>query len=134
MPYADKTRVPVQRSKNELEALLRRRGAQGFAAAWDQTSDRIEFLREGIRIRFVLPRATKRSPTAQEQHDRQRWRALILVIKAKLEAVDSGIAVFEEEFLANIVDERSDRTVGQFLVPRIQAKQQLLLGDSEANR
>ena len=30
----------------------------------------------------------------------ERWRALALVIKAKLEAVECGIAEFEAEFLA----------------------------------
>lgn len=45
----------------------------------------------------------------------------MLVVKAKLEACESGIAVFEEEFLSYIVDEQTDRTVGDVLVPRIQA-------------
>ena len=34
---------------------------------------------------------------------RQRWRALLLIIRAKLEAVESGITTLESEFLANIV-------------------------------
>lgn len=40
---------------------------------------------------------------AWEQATRQRWRALHLVVKAKLEAVESGITVFDDEFLAHIV-------------------------------
>jgi len=35
--------------------------------------------------------------------ERRRWLALLLVIKAKLEAVESGIITFEEEFLAHVV-------------------------------
>ena len=55
---------------------------------------------------------------AYEQAVRQKWRALALVIKAKLEAVESGISVFEQEFLANII--LSDgRTVSQHVLPRI---------------
>lgn len=38
-----------------------------------------------------------------EQACRQRWRALALVIKAKLEAVECGISTIEREFLANVV-------------------------------
>jgi hypothetical protein len=34
---------------------------------------------------------------------RRLWRALLLAIKAKLEVVESGLAIFEEEFLSNIV-------------------------------
>jgi hypothetical protein len=47
------------------------------------------------------------------QATRQRWRALALVIKAKLEVVESGISIFEDEFMANIVLPGGD-TVGDF--------------------
>ena len=40
---------------------------------------------------------------AWSQEVRRMWRALALVIKAKLEAVESGITTFDEEFLAHIV-------------------------------
>ena len=38
-----------------------------------------------------------------EQIHRQRWRALLLCIKAKLEGVESKIESFEEAFLAHVV-------------------------------
>lgn len=50
--------------------------------------------------------------------ERQRWRALALVIKAKLEAVEAGITEFEEEFLAHIVLPNGG-TVGQFMLPQV---------------
>ena len=34
---------------------------------------------------------------------RRLWRSMLLVIKAKLEAVNSGIVTIEQEFLAHIV-------------------------------
>ena len=40
---------------------------------------------------------------ASEQGKRSRWRALYLVVKAKLEAVSSGIVSMEDEFLAQTV-------------------------------
>ena len=55
---------------------------------------------------------------AWEQACRQKWRALALVIKAKLEAVESGIAIFDEEFLANIVLP-DNTTVGKVMLPQI---------------
>lgn len=55
---------------------------------------------------------------AYEQACRQRWRALNLAVKAKLEAVSSGIASFEEEFLAHIVLPNG-KTVGNLLVPQL---------------
>jgi hypothetical protein len=50
--------------------------------------------------------------------ERARWRALLLVIKAKLESVESGIATFEEEFMAQIVLP-DDQTVGQWVLPEV---------------
>lgn len=64
----------------------------------------------------------KRSPSTQEtaydQAVRQKWRALALVIKAKLEAVESGITVFDDEFMAHIALP-DGQTVGQFMRPQI---------------
>ena len=53
-----------------------------------------------------------------EQAVRQRWRALHLVIQAKLEAVETGISTFDEEFLAWITLP-DDTTVGQRLLPQV---------------
>ncbi|MEL6908489.1 MAG: hypothetical protein AAFP22_23970, partial [Planctomycetota bacterium] len=55
---------------------------------------------------------------AWEQAQRQRWRALLLVVQAKLEAVECGISTFEQEFLAHIVLPNGS-TVDEVLAPRI---------------
>jgi hypothetical protein len=48
-----------------------------------------------------------------------RWRALFLVIKAKLEAIDVGILTIEEAFLADTV--LPDRhTVAEVMLPQIE--------------
>lgn len=49
---------------------------------------------------------------------RQRWRALALVIKAKLEAIESGITTVDAEFLAHLVLP-DGRTYGEFALPQI---------------
>jgi hypothetical protein len=48
---------------------------------------------------------------SQEQAARQKWRALLLLVKAKLEAVDANIATFEEAFVGDIVMPDTDKTV-----------------------
>ena len=48
-----------------------------------------------------------------------RPRALALTIKAKLEAVECGITIFDEEFLAHIVLPNG-RTMGELYVPQIE--------------
>lgn len=69
-------------------------------------------------------RGTRRAPeqawAAWEQACRARWRALALVVKAKLEAVESGIVVFDDEFLAHIILPGSNgQTVGEMVRPKV---------------
>jgi hypothetical protein len=56
---------------------------------------------------------------AWEQACRQRWRALALVVKAKLEAVECGISTFEEEFLAWMMLPDGS-TVGDRMLPQLE--------------
>lgn len=133
--YASGTSVPVDRSRSEIETILKRYGATSFLYGWNGNTAVIAFEMSGRRIRFGLsmpdridfamtPTGRQRPASVQqaeyEQAVRQRWRALALIIKAKLEAVESGIAVFEEEFLAHILLPNG-ATVGQWMVPQIDA-------------
>lgn len=110
--YAERTKVPIERSRDEIERVLKRYGADQFMYGWRDGAALIAFRAQGRQIRFVLP--TPDDP----QEARQRWRALVLVIKAKLEAVESGIVTFEDEFLAHIVLPDGQR-VGEWLEPRL---------------
>ena len=121
--FASRTEVPVDKSRMEIEATVRRYGADGFMYGWAENRATIEFRCRNRHVRFVMalparddPRLTRysrgyatfaRSPDAAtklwEQACRQKWRALALLVKAKLEAIDSNIGTFESEFLANIV-------------------------------
>jgi len=134
--YAANTSVSVGTSKAEIERIVERYGADGFMSAWHGEKAVIAFAMDNRQIRFVLDMPPKterrfthhsrgtRTPDAAlkewEQACRQRWRALALVIKAKLEAVESGISVFEDEFLANIVMP-DGQTVSQHTRPLIAA-------------
>jgi hypothetical protein len=66
----------------------------------------------------LQPRTASSAVEQFEQACRQRWRALALVIKAKLEAVESGITCFEDEFLAHIILP-SGQQVGEWLRPQL---------------
>ena len=137
MRYAEKTSVSVEKSKAEIERTLQRYGADQFISGWDQSRAFIGFKMLGRQVKFVISlpskdskefthiesKGFKRTPektmAAWEQACRQRWRALSLVIKAKLEAVESGITEFEDEFLAHIVLP-TGQTAGEFLRPQIE--------------
>ena len=135
MTYARNTTVSAIRTRNEIEETLERYGADGFAYATQGNLATVIFAMENRRIRFVLElpdpedlRHTNHSPPQErsqraqrEAHDqacRQRWRALLLVIKAKLEAVTTGISTIETEFLANIVLP-DNSTAGEWTHPQI---------------
>lgn len=119
--YASATDVSSDRSRAEIERILTRYGAESFAYGWDAGRAMVGFTSRGRQIRFVLPMPDKASrefthtpsrgyrrteseiAKAYEQAVKQRWRALALVIKAKLEAVEAGIVTFEDEFAMHMV-------------------------------
>lgn len=134
--YASKTDVPSDKSRAEIEHTLRRYGADGFMYGWESGRAVVAFQMQGRRVRFDLPmpdpndkaftltpakkqrRSKAQQEAAYEQAVRQRWRALALVIKAKLEAVESGITEFEDEFLAHIALP-DGQTVSSWMRPQI---------------
>lgn len=123
--FAANTDVSAEKSRCEIERTLSRYGATAFMYGWEGTRAVIGFRAHDRMLRFVLPMPDKKarefthtrhenewaqrqlsqdeSERRYEQAIRQRWRALALAIKAKLEAVDAGITEFESEFLAQIV-------------------------------
>lgn len=137
--YAEKTTVPVEKSRAEVEQILARYGASSFMYGWSGSQVAIAFVvsvdsGQQRQVRFELPlpdrnehrfthhaRGVRTASAAEkewEQSCRQRWRALTLVIKAKLEAIETGIASFEDEFLAYTVMP-SGETVSEWLTPQM---------------
>lgn len=139
MRYAANTSVSVEQTRNEIEKTLKRYGADRFMYGWETNAAVVMFEIQNRRVRFTLPlppksdfkltprfrerRSAGKIEAAWEQACRQRWRALALSIKAKLETVESGIATFEEEFLARIVLP-DNSTVWQFMHPQIETAYQ----------
>ena len=121
--YAKDTIVPVSKTRGEIEQLLERAKAKqyGTAVDYDLLTARVQFrLHERIvRFTVALPDRKKFGDGVRyERAERQRWRALLLVLKAKLESVESQIETFESAFLAQIVMP-NDKTVVDILVPII---------------
>lgn len=132
--YAANTEVSTERSRSEIERILVRYGATSFAYGWEGNTTILGFkMRDRhIRYKIAMPviqdftitehgrRRTSREAiqTAWEQACRQRWRALALIIKAKLEAIESGITDFESEFLSNTLLP-AGQTVGEWIQPQI---------------
>jgi hypothetical protein len=141
--YASDTGVPAEKSRAEIERLIVRYGATAtaFMTAADHAIVVFECHQRRVMFRLPLPhrddkefthrqanqyrntsrpRSLSEAASVWEQACRQRWRALALVIKAKLEAVESGITTFEDEFLSHIVMP-DGQTVGDAVRPRLKA-------------
>lgn len=121
--YAAKTEVPVMRTRSEIEQLLERHKARqyGTAVDYELLSARVHFRLHDRIVRFVvaLPDKKKLGDGSRfAQAERQRWRGLLLVIKAKLESVESGIETFEQAFLGQVVMP-NDQTVADIIQPLI---------------
>ena len=138
MAYAEKTTVSVAKSKADIEDMVQRAGAGQFVSGYKDNLAVIGFTMADRQIRFVLPlpskdekqfwytpeRRNKRSDeqayAAWEQACRSKWRSLFLIIKAKLEAVESGISTVEREFFYDIVLP-DGKTVGEWMAPQLEA-------------
>lgn len=136
--YADGTSVSADRTKAEIEQVLSKYGADQFMTGWDAATSLsvVQFRLSGRIVRLQLPMplptdplicktpgGTRRSENQiQEQlakETRRRWRALLLVIKAKLTAVTDGISTLEREFLADIVLP-NNMTLHEWIEPQVE--------------
>ena len=134
--FAEATTVSPEKSRTEIEQTLRRYGAVQFAYGYTGTHAMIGFTFKGKSVRFVLSlpdpndkqfarsaggkaRTQTQRQQAYDQAISQKWRALCLTIKAKLETVASGISCFESEFLAYLVLP-GGVTVGESVLPQLE--------------
>lgn len=147
--YANATSVSVEKSRAEIEGILAKYGAERFAYATEPGRAAVMFqitdpsTKTTLAIRMVLPlpsreeeRFTNRKRynyatngytnsadvvgKLWEQACRSSWRALLLVIKAKLEACACGISTIEREFLADVITS-SGETIGEQIRPQLKA-------------
>lgn len=132
--YAQGTKVSPEKSQSEIGNILRRYGATAASFGWEPGRVLVAFVAHDRQVRFevVMPtdpdafvrnsRGTVRTPQARQSamvaEQARLWRSLCLALKAKLEVVASGIATFEQEFLANIVLPGGE-TVGQHVQPAL---------------
>lgn len=133
--YAKDTTVSVERTFEEIRSTLKRYGAIKLAMFEDESRVAIAFEMRKRQVKFILPlpkradykyttggrhgSAGTLNPNAYDQALRQRWRALLLCIKAKLESVEAGIEDFDQAFMSQIVLP-SGKTMGEWAVPQIE--------------
>ena len=117
-PFANRTKVPIFQTIGEIQRTVERYGASGFQYA-------VEENRAGVRFTFAEPprqiKMTVELPET-EQSRRQRWRALLLTVKSKLECVASGIETFDEAWMPHIMVNATGQTLGELMLPDLTRK------------
>jgi hypothetical protein len=127
-PYASGTTVSAEKSRLELEGLLAKHGATQRAVMTNDARGlvSIAFIINAHKYRLDVPLPTrtefehpKKTPYGWPswtvshraawaegqcaQAQRERWRAVVLACKAKLELVRMGLSTIEREFLADLI-------------------------------
>lgn len=134
--FAQGTSVSVSRSRVEIEDLLTKWKASRIGVVTEERRAAVVFSIGQWHVRFIMPLPTdkdvKTTDARQswrraadgviqqriEQATRERWRALLLTIKAKLVSVENGVESFEEAFMAHLVLP-GGQTVGQKALPGV---------------
>ncbi|MCJ2128324.1 hypothetical protein MKK51_05610 [Methylobacterium sp. E-045] len=113
--YAEDTKVSVITTRQEIEALLRKTKANRIVIMDEPAEALVMFELAGrlIRMRVEIDEA------ARDQVRMSIWRALFIILKAKLVAIDRGVSTVEQEFLAHVVLP-DGQTVGQWFEPQLQ--------------
>lgn len=133
MSYAKNTTVSPEKSQEEIKKTLRNYGADRFGIMEERDKGHVMFEYNGLLIQMTVKFPDKKDfsktesgknriesaiDTAFNQAIRQRWRALLLAIKAKLEAVESGISTIEQEFLAFVMMP-DGKNLSDHIIPRL---------------
>lgn len=122
--FAEGTTVDVSSSQEQIKRLLTQHGANQFVLAEGDDNGTlrgvVQFRIKGRMLKYEcvypsveevppVPRSTRLDLREQwctgwrDLEWKRRWRALLLILKAKLELVASGDTTFEREFLADIM-------------------------------
>ena len=152
--YAEKTTVASAQTQMQIQALVQRYGGEEFTVSLKEGHALLGFRLGGRAIRLTLPlpkpgepefrryyrgmytyeRTDSAAQKLWEQACRANWRALLLVVRAKLEAIAIGILDVDEAFFGDVmtaaggtVYERHAREV----LPELPAPARLSLPDTK---
>lgn len=140
MAFAKGTKVAIETTDHQIKQMLRKAGATAYATFEDDSGAKIAFRLHDLNIRMSLAmpdrwseqftmrvvnqhgglsrRTEEAAEKLWEQACRERWRALHLCVKAKLEAIEAGVETFEDAFLAHVQTETGE-TVGERVRPQL---------------
>jgi hypothetical protein len=114
MRYAEGTRVEVESSRGEITGILAKHGVVEMGWQTGPEGDRLMFKLKGRSYLFSIKKPTRaeiatmypnnRDPDAKWWAEwRRRWRAQVLLIKAKMEFAEGEDTTVEREFMPYLI-------------------------------
>lgn len=115
--FAEGTTVSVANSRGEISGILAKHGVERQGWASGPEGDQLTFFLDGHQFRFDIFKPTLDEMKRMWREDgkdwsrvydqqakvdgewRRRWRANVLLLKAKLEFIEGGDSTLEREFL-----------------------------------
>ena len=135
--YASNTTVSMDRTIEQIRLTIERYGytISSWVPGWDNETktEVLMFKIEGRLLCYRFPmlevedflrtptgrkRARSAAQKAYDQAKRQRWRAVLLSVKSRLEEIESGITTFEQAFLGQTMLPNG-QTVAQWMEPQL---------------
>lgn len=110
--FAAATSVSPEKSRTEIDSLLAKHGttSRGIHVNDESREATIVFAivtagsTNHYRLTLPLPHRNKyRDQRSYDQAVRTRWRAMVLVLKSKLEIIRIGMSTAQREFLSDLV-------------------------------
>ena len=117
--YAEGTVVTERESRAQIATLLERSECTDAVVGLNAAGNGVvKFSRSGRTVRMLVTLPSESLGDARARERARRWRVLLLLLKAKLEAVASGISTFEDEFLSYIAMPDGE-SVGKIMAPQV---------------
>lgn len=150
-PFED-TSVSVSRSQEQIRKLLRDSGAQGVQFSEEWSGERAAFyvrflwqlaapdagaqgVVQAVRLRVqALPEEHRGVWKTTEQRERQAWRGIAHYLEGTLKAATFGLIRFEDIFLSFIELEPMGRTLGEAVIPQLEAGRLALPAPEDTGR
>jgi hypothetical protein len=132
--YASGTKVSEAKSHFELQQLFKKFGCEGTGYMEHEDETRLMFAKDGVTYKFTL-----RFPDGESQikvgsnyrpgthgskldYERARkMRALVMIVKAQLVAIEEGIATWDDMFIGQTVTDNG-QTIAERWGPQVTQK------------
>lgn len=141
LPYAE-TEVSIDKSKQEINELLKKFGVRGIQWTWADNHEMLRFIHEyefegvnhGVAYEIQIPemgiRKGRGSYCKLVRNDAQAYRVVAHVLKNRFVAVECGLKTFENEFLSDIIYKLPDgsvKSVGDIILNQIRKTEEIKL-------